>query len=249
MKSFQACGYSKSGKTTLIKELISRLSARGYRVASIKDIHNESFQMDAEGKNTFVHSQAGASPVVARGTKETDFLYSQNMSFHEIVSKVSGDWLVVEGFHEFPLPKIVCGKTPEEVDEFFDDRTFAIAGVLSQSHKTYRDMRVYDPLNEKDVTDLVQLIEEKIFPLLPYVDDDCCRRCGLTCTEMTAAILREEKSYEDCTLPADSVRLRIGGRDIPMVPFVRDALKGSVTGFVSHLKGFEPGQSIELNIE
>ena len=46
MYTFQICGYSKSGKTTLIKKLIKQFSDEGFKVASIKDIHFEDFRIE-----------------------------------------------------------------------------------------------------------------------------------------------------------------------------------------------------------
>ena len=84
MYAVQIVGYHKSGKTTTVKELIKRLKIAGNSVASIKDIHYEGFSIDSQNSNTYVHSSAGADPVVARGEAETDFLYQHRMDFLEI---------------------------------------------------------------------------------------------------------------------------------------------------------------------
>lgn len=249
MFAFQVCGYHNSGKTTTVSELIKRIKIGGNRVASVKQIHYEGFQIDQPNKNTYIHKSAGANPVVARGEEETDFLYSQPMDLMEIVGRISADWLVVEGFNEFPLPKIVCGKTTGEVDALFDNRTFAVAGVISNELQEYRGLPVFNPLIPEQAQHLWELVAKKVFPMLPYVDDKCCQLCGLTCSKMVDAIIQGEKKYGDCTIDKSSVKLKIGGRQISIVPFVQQILRNNVLALVKELDGWEEGRSIEVKIE
>ncbi len=248
MFTFQITGYTKSGKTTAATNLIAALKQEGGRVASIKCIHAEDFRMDRPETNTWLHSQAGADPVVALSDRETDFLHKGKFDLAGIVSRISADWLVLEGCSEYPLPRIVCGKDEKEVDDFLDGRTFAIAGVFANDHREYRGLPVFDPRREEDTSRLLALVKEKVFPLLPYVDDDCCRRCGLTCGELAAAIIRGEKTYEDCRIGQHRVRLSIEGLEIPMVDFVGTVLRNNVLSVAKELKGFRPGK-ITVTVE
>ncbi len=52
-------GHSGSGKTTLIEKLVSVLSARGLRVATIKHAHHK-VVLDTPGKDSWRYKQAGA---------------------------------------------------------------------------------------------------------------------------------------------------------------------------------------------
>ncbi len=249
MYAVQVCGYHNSGKTTTVKELIKRLKKAGLSVASIKDIHLEGFQMDKPNSNTYIHKLAGADLVIARGEKETDFLYYRHMDLSEIITKISADWLVVEGFREFPLPKIVCGKTEAEVDELLDGRTFAISGIISNTKSEYKNFLVFNPLDEQGADQLWELTMAKVFPILPYVDDDCCKLCGLTCSKLVEAIIRGEKTYSDCLINRTKVHLTIGDRKISIVPFVQQILKNNVLAIVGELEGWEMEQRIEVVIE
>ena len=56
-------GRSNSGKTTLIVKLVKELKSRGYKVATIKHSHHH-FELDTEGKDSWLHTQAGADAVV-----------------------------------------------------------------------------------------------------------------------------------------------------------------------------------------
>jgi len=249
MYAVQVCGYHQSGKTTTVKQLIIRLKKAGLSVASIKDIHLEGFQMDTPNRNTYIHKLAGADLVIARAQAETDFLYYRRMELLEIASKIDPNWLVVEGFKQFPLPKIVCGKTAAEVDELLDRRTFAIAGIISNTTTAYRGLPVINPLDEHQADQLWELMMAKVFPMLPYVDDDCCRLCGLTCSTMVEAIIQGEKTYNDCLINQTSVHLTIGNREIAMVPFVQRILKNNILAVVSELDGWEKDRRIEIVVE
>jgi molybdopterin-guanine dinucleotide biosynthesis protein B len=249
MKTFQICGYHKSGKTTTASEMIKRLKHNAGTVASIKDIHFEGFQLDQPNSNTYIHKQAGADPVIARGELETDFLYHHKMEFLDIARKISADWLIVEGFHEFPLPKIICGKTAEETDPFLDRRTFAISGVIANTTTEYQGIPVFNCLVQGQANKLFELVTKTVFPMLPYVEAECCAACGLTCSKMVEAIVQGEKSYHDCLVNRTSVHLKIGEKHIPMVSFVQRILKNSILGVVTELDGWEQGRSIEIKIE
>lgn len=55
-------GRRNAGKTTLVCELISALSARGFRVGSVKHTHHH-HELDTPGKDSHRHRTAGAAAV------------------------------------------------------------------------------------------------------------------------------------------------------------------------------------------
>ena len=57
-----------------------------------------------------------------------------------------------------------------------------------------------------------------------------------------------EEKVEDYTFETYSIRLKIGEKDIKMVPFVQRALKNTILGFIKELKGFEEGENIKIEI-
>jgi molybdopterin-guanine dinucleotide biosynthesis adapter protein len=249
MKVFQVCGFHQTGKTTTVSALIQRLKLSGQMVASLKDIHFEGFQMDQPNKNTYIHRQAGADVVVARGKLETDFLYNRQMHLGEIAAHITADWFIVEGMNHFPLPKIICGKTENDIDHFFDRRTFAIAGMIGNTRNEYRGVPVFNPLIAESANKLWARVVEIVFPMLPYVDDACCGLCGMTCKELVEAIIQGEKSSADCLIHQSDIHLKIGGAEIPIVPFVQQVLKNNVLAVVKELQGWQAGKAIEVFIE
>ena len=83
MKVLSVYGYTGSGKTSTIEQIIGELIRRGYSVGSIKDIHFESFAIDTVGSNTDRHRKAGAELVTARGIHETDVLFPKDFPLNK----------------------------------------------------------------------------------------------------------------------------------------------------------------------
>lgn len=100
------CGYSNSGKTTLITRLIRDLS-KEYKVGYFKhDVH--SFSMDHEGKDTYRARESGAHAVFISDI--THFAQIHSGSIEDAGAQymfLNNDLLFVEGYKELPLPKIV----------------------------------------------------------------------------------------------------------------------------------------------
>jgi molybdopterin-guanine dinucleotide biosynthesis protein B len=57
-------GRQGSGKTTLIERLIPALRARGLSVSTVKHTHHHLIELDAPGKDSYRHRQAGAAEVI-----------------------------------------------------------------------------------------------------------------------------------------------------------------------------------------
>ncbi|MDY6764721.1 MAG: molybdopterin-guanine dinucleotide biosynthesis protein B [Halobacteria archaeon] len=122
MKTIGIVGYSGSGKTTLVENLVERLRERG-RVATIKSIKDD-IEIDEEGKDTYRHRMAGAEKVVGV-TPSITFEISQDgksgyknecEKLSRILNELSEDgfdYVVVEGFKNSDIPKIIVGDLDE----------------------------------------------------------------------------------------------------------------------------------------
>lgn len=244
MKVLSVIGISGSGKTSTVETIIQGLKKRRYSVGSVKDIHFEAFAIDTPGTNTHRHRQAGAELVTARGLKETDILYPESLPIDKILSNYHQDWVVLEGVREINAPKIVCGHDWEGVDSLLGPDTLAIAGrVANTGAPEYKGIPVLNA--QANPQELVEFIEDTVGERLPDFTADCCGLCGMSCRQLLAAIIAGEKKWEDCLLH-QHVKLRIGGRDITMVPFVQEVLARTLTALISTLEGYEPGQQVEL---
>lgn len=117
MKVVGFAGFSDSGKTTLIEQLIPALRRRGLRVSVVKHAHH-SFDMDHPGKDTWRHREAGAFEVVAASDKRLmlvrEFEQPTEFTVHHLVAELRADvdWVLVEGFRHSDLPKIEVWRAP-----------------------------------------------------------------------------------------------------------------------------------------
>jgi len=157
MKFFSVFGYSKSGKTTTIENLIKELVKRGYTVGSIKDIHYEGFAIDTEGTNTDRHKKAGSKLVTARGLYETDILYQRRLSIPEILKFYNHDYVIIEGASDYSMPRILCSTSIEDLELRMNRDVFAISGVISAELKIFKNIPAINSLTDiENLTDLAE---------------------------------------------------------------------------------------------
>lgn len=105
-------GKSNTGKTTLIVDIIKKLTNEGFKIASVK-ITNKKIGIDTKGKDTWRHAQAGSNLVVLSSPKETDFLVKKSLDISETIRLISQidkyDLILVEGANDKHIPKIRIG--------------------------------------------------------------------------------------------------------------------------------------------
>ena len=247
MKVFSVNGFTRSGKTTTVENIIKELKQRGYSVGSVKEIHYDKFKIDTKGTNTDRHRQAGAEQVVARSFYETDIMFNGMLPMDKILSFFEQDYVVLEGVSDVNAPKIITAHNADEIEERNDYRTFMVSGVISNSLKEYAGMPVINGMT--DINRMVDRIEEKVPHLLPDFDKDCCSACGFDCHTLLKKILSGEKKREDCTIEKGNIKLYINGKEITMVPFVNAILKNAVLGVVKELNGYEKDASLKITLD
>lgn len=246
MKVFSVFGISKSGKTTIIENIIGELKKRRYSVASVKEIHFEEFAIDEKGTNTHRHKIAGSELVTARGYNETDILFQDKLPMEKILSFYDHEYVALEGVTDCNVPKIISAHTVEEIEERLDESIFAISGRISDKTSEYKGIPVIHPI--KDIEKLVDLIEEKVYDKLPDFPEKCCSECGYSCRELGYKILKGEAKREDCVISNNSIDLYIDDKKIDMVPFVQKILYNSVIGVVKELEGYKGNSKIDIKI-
>lgn len=246
MKVLSVVGYTQSGKTTTIEKLISELKMRGYSVGSVKDVHYEKFEIDTEGTNTYRHRQSGSQLVTARGLYETDILFQERLDIYKIASFYDTDYLILEGVSDANVPIILAADKIEDLDKRFDDRVFLISGKIADEIESYKGLPAVSALG--NIQKLADIVEQKSFDMLPDFDPKCCSECGYNCRQMCTLILKGEKKREDCIIGTNDISLKINGKDIEMVPFVKKLLINMVTGFVGELDGYQKNSTIEIKV-
>lgn len=246
MKVLSVVGFTQSGKTTTIEEIIKELRKRRYSVGSLKDIHFEDFKMDTDATNTHRHREAGAQLVTARGLYETDILFQEHRDIYEILRFYDHDYVILEGVQEGNFPKIVAASNEEDIEKKWDKKTFLVSGKIADTISEYKGLKAISGL--KDIEGLVDLIEEEVFDYLPNYSKKCCGLCGYSCEEMAENIIAKNKTRNDCLLSSKSIQLKINDKAISMVPFVQDILRNNILAIVKELDGYQHNSKIEINI-
>lgn len=110
----QIVGYKNSGKTTLIEQLIGRLTEKGYTVGAIKhDAHQ--FETDHPGTDTWRHRKAGAHITAITSEHRTAIVEEKHTPLNELLQRMTSmDIVLVEGFKHEPYPKIVVVRSEED---------------------------------------------------------------------------------------------------------------------------------------
>jgi molybdopterin-guanine dinucleotide biosynthesis adapter protein len=110
MKAIGFAGYSGSGKTSLIEQVIPALTQRGLKVSVLKHAHH-SFDIDQPGKDSFRHREAGASEVMLVSAKRWVIMHEARgqaePNMEEMLARFEDcDLVLVEGYKFGALPKI-----------------------------------------------------------------------------------------------------------------------------------------------
>lgn len=108
MKIISVVGYTKTGKTTLVENLVYALKNRG-SVGTIKHLHEHN--INTPGTDTWKHASAGADVVI--GVTQSELVkFSRENNLTKALDELADmgmDFGVIEGFKESKLPKIALG--------------------------------------------------------------------------------------------------------------------------------------------
>jgi len=258
-------GHKKSGKTTVIERLVSKFTSKGLRVATAKHISEKGFVMDAEGKDTWRYSAAGADLVMAVTEAESILRVKEGMSKVSLdrmlkIAKDNGaDILILEGFSSLVLEdkrvgKIVCVRDWEEYEEFNEKTLGEVLAYCS-----------FQPLGKPalNIEEELLVIAEKaarfikkrrrIAEVLGQLAGLDCAKCGkATCEELAEAIYEGQASLGDCVplklKPELKTRIMVDDSEVPIQPFVSEMVRKSILGMVSALKGVSLGGQEEVTI-
>lgn len=144
----------------------------------------------------------------------------------EIVQSMPPDIVLLRSRIELAAPIIHCG------NKSFEDGSLLLAE--------------YD--GEDSGIDY-ENIYRKTFSLLPQKTAEECGKCGMDCVGLAEAILKGEKSEEDCYYSSGSVEVKLGGRIIKLSKFPTNIIEGAVIGLVSSLKGYNEKEDISIKVK
>lgn len=119
---FGIYGHSNSGKTTLIEQIITKLTQKGYTISTIKHTRGE-LSLDSPGKDTYRHRKAGASITCLISASETAFFSSNPLNLNEtirLIETIGGtDVILVEGGKNEKIPKVAVGEIESQEGTIF----------------------------------------------------------------------------------------------------------------------------------
>lgn len=148
MKIIHIAGWSGSGKTTFVRELVTALSLYG-TVGTVKHIGDHIVDL-ATGKDTTLHYEAGAIITAGIDLQKTMFT-SRSISLPDaldLLSNAGVRYAIVEGFKKVGFQKVVFGDidTPSlarnpGVDEVITllphfDEYYTVSGLMKEMKET-----------------------------------------------------------------------------------------------------------------
>ncbi len=157
-----------SGKTTTVEALVKELSRRGYSVGVVKQIHEEDFSIDTEGKDTWRAAEAGAAAVVCAAPREVALIkrLRSEERFAEAMNLLATqklDLVVVEGNPPANVPRIFAAREQSAAKKLIQKIGGKILFVSSLSPEKFRGRLEAPVLNpKKDARKMAELLEESV---------------------------------------------------------------------------------------
>jgi len=102
MKVFGIVGLKNSGKTYLVKKIISKLVSFNLKIASIKHAHHD-FEIDQPNTDSYMHRQAGSEQVIISSSKRwakiIELKNAKEKNLTELINELDKpDIIIVEGY-------------------------------------------------------------------------------------------------------------------------------------------------------
>ena len=110
-------GWSGSGKTSLLVELLPILLEKGLNISTMKHAHHP-FDLDRPGKDSFRHREAGAAEVMvvasSRWVLMHEYREEAEPSIEALIERMMPvDLLLIEGFKTHPHAKLEIHRESE----------------------------------------------------------------------------------------------------------------------------------------
>ena len=123
-------GYSGSGKTTLLTKVIALLVEQGFKVATLKHAHHD-IEFDIPGKDSYKLRKAGSLQTIVACNNRYALIHEtpdKSIDLQTLINHFSDvDIILIEGFKDETIPKIMCHRSANQKPLFIDQFTIAIA--------------------------------------------------------------------------------------------------------------------------
>jgi len=233
MRAIAVVGYKKSGKTTLALELAEALKKLGQSVTLVKHSHHG---FDEKAETDTARFRTSADMVMGFSPGGSFVSWPGERSLAELIPLVSTDFLVLEGGKTLGvMPRIIIADDEATAGDLDPDLALAV----------YGDHALEGLMATRDVAGLARIAKGSGF-LLPGLD---CGACGReNCRGLAVDIVAGEATVEDCKAQNSAMRITVGGKPLPLNPFVERILKSGIQGMLAELKGFGPG-AVDIHID
>jgi molybdopterin-guanine dinucleotide biosynthesis adapter protein len=146
-KIFGIAGWKNSGKTGLAVRLVTELTARGYRISTIKHAHHD-FDIDKVGADSFRHREAGAHEVtIVSGTRYAimhELRGAPEPTLAEVLARLAPcDIVLIEGYKREPVPKIEARRLEAKSREPLAPTDPHIVAVAADHPVTDTDLTIF----------------------------------------------------------------------------------------------------------
>jgi molybdopterin-guanine dinucleotide biosynthesis protein B len=159
MKVVTVVGSKKGGKTTVVCALVRQLKASGYKVATVK-FFERARGIDVSDKETDRHRKAGADLTIASGASETAVLKAveQRENLRQLLNYVPTDidFVICEGISDQDLHRIVAVQEPSDIEQYVNQKTIAISGVVAGKGSSHRLPIIDVTKNPERLSELVR---------------------------------------------------------------------------------------------
>ncbi|GLH72261.1 molybdopterin-guanine dinucleotide biosynthesis protein B [Geothrix limicola] len=151
MKVMGIVGWSGSGKTSLLVELLPILCGMGLKVSTMKHAHHR-FDVDKPGKDSFRHREAGASEVLVVTSSRWVLMHESREepepSIEALIERMTPvDLLLIEGFKTHHHPKLEIHRESEGKPLLYpgDPEIVAVASDTKLPGQTIPQLDLNDP--------------------------------------------------------------------------------------------------------
>ncbi|MDC0226563.1 molybdopterin-guanine dinucleotide biosynthesis protein B [Alphaproteobacteria bacterium] len=135
MKVFGIIGLKNSGKTYVVKKIISKLKSLNFKVGSIKHAHHN-FDIDKPNTDSYIHRKAGAEQVIISSSKKwvkiIEIENNEEKNLTELLNEfVKIDLVIVEGYKDENHLKIEIIKDPDNTSSYLFKKTKNVIAIIS----------------------------------------------------------------------------------------------------------------------
>jgi molybdopterin-guanine dinucleotide biosynthesis protein B len=153
-------GWKKSGKTTLVTRLITELTRRGLKVATVKHAHH-AFQIDEGETDSARHRRAGAAQVAVvsrdRWAMITELKGAPEPDLAEVLSWLDPcDLVIVEGYKGAAIPKIEVRRSEAFGKEPLAERDSMVLAIAADHAAEGHGLPVFALDDVTGIADFIQ---------------------------------------------------------------------------------------------